>query len=208
MNIWEHCLLSQRKFGGQPADYEKVHSFLDSSKYFFYHAKHRMLIHNLFGVELATELIGNFLVNADLQHILVRDIAIEHCREDLDGKLPTLYDWLRDNPELDSFVGDVPDLGNDAWNSFLWRPFLRCERKAALIITCSDFGVFLMEHMHGLEAAKQLARSLNPSCNVKSFLEKFRVTQRWQYTPQHEELEWLRQQKTIMTQEPAKIRHT
>jgi len=32
MDIYKHCLLSQRKFGGQPKDYEKVHSFIDSSK--------------------------------------------------------------------------------------------------------------------------------------------------------------------------------
>ncbi|MDJ1498222.1 hypothetical protein QNI19_35090 [Cytophagaceae bacterium DM2B3-1] len=192
MNIWDHCLLSQRKFGGQPGDYEKIHSFMDSSKYFFYHNKHRLLIHNLFGVELATELLGNFIENSDHKKVLVRDVAIEHCREDLDGKIPTLYDWLKDNTELESLIGEVPDLGNDTWNRFLWRPFLRSELKASLIITCSDFGVFLMEHFHGLEAAKQLARSLDPECKVKSFLEKFRFTQRWQYTPQQEELEWLR----------------
>ncbi|MFK7980420.1 MAG: hypothetical protein AB8G86_10590 [Saprospiraceae bacterium] len=77
--------MSQRKFGGQPEDYDQVHAFIDSSKYFYYHAKHRMLLHHLYGVSLATELCGNFLTNSDGQTLLVRDIAIEHCREDLDG---------------------------------------------------------------------------------------------------------------------------
>ncbi len=199
MNIWDHCLLSQRKFGGKPSDYEKIHSFMDSSKYFFYHAKHRLLIHNLFGVELATELLGNFIENADQKQILVRDIAIEHCREDLDGKVPTLFDWLKDNTTLETMIGEIPDLGNDTWNAFLWRPFLRSQLKASLIITCSDFGVFLMEHFFGLEAARQLARSLNPDCKVKLFLEKFQITERWQYTPQQHELEWLRKNRQTST---------
>ena len=105
MNIWEHCLISQRKFGGSPEDYEKVHSFIDSSKYFFYHVKHRLLLHNLFGVELAVELMGNFIQNSAGKQVLVRDIAVEHCREDLDGKIPTLSDWLKGNEHLDKVIG-------------------------------------------------------------------------------------------------------
>ncbi|MDW8297019.1 MAG: hypothetical protein RMJ97_09085 [Raineya sp.] len=70
MNIWEHSLLSQRKFGGKPQDYEAIHSFLDSSKYFLYHVKHRLLLHHLLGVEWAVELFGNFLVNSEGKTIL------------------------------------------------------------------------------------------------------------------------------------------
>ncbi len=64
MNIWQHALLSERKFGGKPEDYTHIHRFIDSSKYFYYHVKHRMLLHNLYGVELCTELFGEFVVNS------------------------------------------------------------------------------------------------------------------------------------------------
>src|SRR4028118_1096722 len=95
MNVWEHSLIGQRKFGGKPEDYLAIHRFIDSSKLFYYHIKHRLLLHNLYGVELAVELFGDTVINANNAHIPVRDIAVEHIREDLDGKIPTLNDWLK-----------------------------------------------------------------------------------------------------------------
>lgn len=194
MNIWQHCLLSQRKFGGQPQDYEQVHSFIDSSKYFYHHVKHRLLLHNMFGVELATQLLGNFITNSEHQQVLVRDIAVEHCREDLSGRTPTLYDWLKDNPVLENFIPEVPQTSSEQINAFLWRPFFRSNLKASLCITCSDFGIFLIEHFFDVEAARQLALLIPPSQRVQKFLEAFQFTQRWQYTPQREELKWLKEQ--------------
>jgi len=52
MNGWKHSLLSKRKFGGEAIDYVEVHKFIDSSKFFCYHVKHRVLLHNLFGIEV------------------------------------------------------------------------------------------------------------------------------------------------------------
>ena len=53
MNIWDHSRLSVRKFGGKEKDYFQIHKFLDSSKLFYNHVKHRILLHNLYGVEIA-----------------------------------------------------------------------------------------------------------------------------------------------------------
>ena len=104
MNTWQHSLLSQRKFGGKPEDYQAIHQFIDSSKLFYYHIKHRLLLHNLYGVELATELYGDSLRNSEGAMVIVRDIAVEHIREDLDGKIPRLIDWLEDHTEEQEMV--------------------------------------------------------------------------------------------------------
>ncbi len=195
MNIWEHCLISQRKFGGVAQDYEKVHSFIDCSKYFYYHAKHRMLLHNLFGVELAVELMGNFVLNADNQQVLVRDIAVEHCKEDLDGKIPTLFEWLQGNEHLESFLETMPTITNEILHHFVYRPFQRTGLKASLLITCSDFGIHLASLFLGTHQANALTKLLPTSFKIKHFLENFTFTQRWQYTPQRKELDWLKNQK-------------
>jgi hypothetical protein len=199
MNIWEHCLLSQRKFGGQPLDYEKVHSFMDCSKYFYYHAKHRLLLHNLFGVELAVSLMGNFIENSDAKTILVRDIAIEHIREDLDGKIPTLHEWLEGNEHLEDLLPEMPEIADKELHQFIMLPFQRTGLKSSLLITCSDFGIHLAGLLLGTHKATEMAESVK-TVKAKSFLEKFTFTQRWQYTPQKHELEWLKN-----NQQPSKI---
>ncbi len=193
MNIHEHCLLSQRKFGGLPADYERVHAFMDSSKYFCYHIRHRLLLHHLLGVEWAVQLMGNTLGNSDGRIVSVRDVAVEHCREDLDGRAPTLPEWLDGNAALDRFFEETEIGGLPAdVQKFLLTPYLRTGLKRSLLITYSDFGVFLTEHFFGLETANLLASKLPYEFKVKNFLEEFRFTERWQYTPQRHEIEWLR----------------
>lgn len=195
MNVYQHSLLSQRKFGGQPQDYEAIHAFMDSSKLFYYHVRHRMLIHNLYGIELAAELFGDYLTNSDGKQCMVRDIAAAHCREDLDGQVPTLHDWLKNSPKLDELIGDIPPLGNEKLEAFVWRPFLRSGIKGSLIITWSDFGVYLAERFLGLEAARTLAQHLPDHAHVKMYLNHFQFTERWQYSPQRHELHWLQEKE-------------
>lgn len=190
MNIWQHCLLSQRKFGGHPQDYEQVHTFMDSSKLFFHHFKHRSLLHHLFGVELAMRLLGNFVTNAEGKTVLVRDIAVEHCKEDLDGKVPTLYDWFKDNNVFFSKV-QIPEIQDDVLKEFVWLPYLRSGIKGSLIITCSDFGVHLVQVFLGIDRAILWADLLQSSVQVKEMLPQLQLRERWQYTPQKEELQWL-----------------
>jgi hypothetical protein len=142
MNVWEHSLIGRRKFGGKPEDYLAIHRFIDSSKLFYYHIKHRLLLHNLYGVELAVELFGDTIINSGNAHIPVRDIAVEHIREDLDGKIPALNDWLK---------GDV-----DKGFSF------------------------------------QLTGLLSKEARVRNLLDHFQFSERWQYSPQKEEIRWLK----------------
>jgi hypothetical protein len=199
MNIWQHCLLSQRKFGGQPQDYEEVHAFMDSSKLFFYHFKHRALLHHLFGVELAIRLLGNFVVNAEGKTVLVRDIAVEHCREDLDGKIPTLFDWFKDSEHLLKDI-QMPDIQEKTLQEFVYLPYLSSGLRASLLITCSDFGVHLVKVFLGIEKAIQWASLLKGNMQVKNWLPTLQLKERWQYSPQKEELKWLEMQEKTMYQ--------
>lgn len=191
MNVWEHSLIGQRKFGGKPEDYLAIHRFIYSSKLFYYHIKHRLLLHNLYGVELAVELFVDTIINADNAHIPVRDIAVEHIREDLDGKIPTLNDWLKGHAD-GSFSFQIPDMEQDQLNSFLWKPYLRSGIKDSLLITCSDFGISLMEIFYGPDAALKLTGLLSKEARVRNLLDPFQFSERWQYSPQKEEIRWLK----------------
>lgn len=191
MNIWKHCLLSKRKFGGEAEDYLEVHRFMDSSKLFYYHAKHRVLLHNLYGIELCTMLYGDCLQNSDKKMIPIKEIAAEHCKEDLSNVVPTLADWLKDNEaEIAPFI-HIPGLEDEDLRYFIMLPFLRSGLQSSLMITCSDFGVFLVEKFFGLDKAILWAKALNGQQPVKIYLEKYKFTQRWQYTPDKAEIAWL-----------------
>lgn len=191
MNGWKHCLLSKRKFGGEAIDYVEVHKFLDSSKYFCYHVKHRVLLHNLFGVELCTEIFGDFLTNSEGKTIPIRDIAVEHCKEDLSNYVPTLWDWFNENDEVLSSKIEMPQIENTELNNFVNRPFLRSGLKSTLIITCSDFGVYLIEKKFGNKHAIEFCNYFQKLPPIKLYLEMFKLTMKWQYTPDKNEINWL-----------------
>lgn len=195
MNIWKHCLLSQRKFGGQPQDYISVHKFLDSSKLFYYHVRHRVVLHHLFGIELCCELLGDFIQNSDGKTVLVRDIAAEHCKEDLSGVVPTLNDWLEKSDEAIRETIVVPDIGDREVTDFLMRPYLRSGLRSSLLITCSNVGVWLIERFFGSAKALAVAECLAPGQTIHKLLIPFQYTEQWQYTPNVRDLRWLKEQE-------------
>lgn len=194
MNIWDHCRLSVRKFGGQEADYFQLHQFLDHSKLFYYHPKHRLLLHHCWGIELAAQYLGDLLVNSQGRTLLVRDVAAEHCLEDLDGRVPSLEQWFLGNEGLDDLIPDPPILEDATLQDFVLAPWHRSQRKAALLLTCSNFGVYLAQLLFGSQAAQQLHQALAPQATVERYLADFQFVHRWQFTPQKKEIQWLRQQ--------------
>lgn len=195
MDIWKHSLLSVKKFGGEPKDYYHIHKFMDSSKFFYHHAKHRLLLHHLLGIEWAIMACGDYIQNGDGKTILVRDIAAEHCKEDLSGVVPTLGDWLKILPEGFAEELSFPDLSAvPELEALILQPFWRTGLQASLFITCSDFGIHLAQECLGYEVAKILAEKLEKYQNVKKYLMQFKFHERWQYTPDRKALEWLQKQ--------------
>lgn len=195
MNIWDHSRLSVRKFGGKEIDYYEIHKFIDSSKLFIYNPKHRLLLHNLWGIEITVEKFSDIVLNSDNREILVRDIAAEHCKEDLDGRVPSLNDWLKENNEnLLNKVNQPLNLSIEL-EEFVLRPMLRSNLKSALMITTSNFGVYLVKELLGLELSKELYKNINQNFTIQDYLLEFKFTQKWQFTPQKKEIEWLKLNK-------------
>ena len=200
MDIWKHCLLSQHKFGGQPADYLAMHRFMDSSKLFCYHPRHRLLLHHTVGIEWATELLGDVLITSDNRQVLVRDVAAAHCQEDLLGRVPTLHEWLAGSPpELLAALPfrdptQLPDALPAALRALVLRPFLRTGHPAAFLITTSTFGTYLAEQLLGGPAAETWLRLLPSPVPVADLLAHTSLRQPWQYRPDPKALAWLQQQ--------------
>jgi hypothetical protein len=187
MNYWKHSLLSKKKFNGEPGDYLDIHKFIDSSKLYYFNIKHRVLLHNTYGIDLCTQKFGETLTNSENQKILVRDIAAEHCKEDLMGIVPTLNNWFKYVD--DTLPGLVKPLKpNDSkLKEFILRPLLMSGMKSTLIITHSNFGLYLTKEILGVDYALELANYL-PEANINELLQHVKLKDKWQYTPDLKQL--------------------
>lgn len=89
-DAYHHAVSSARKFGGVWEDYYKVHEFMDSSKDHLADARHRVVLHNTFGIAIAQRVFGEVLTRAsDGKLVPVRQVVEQHIIEDL-GYIPTL----------------------------------------------------------------------------------------------------------------------
>lgn len=190
MNYWKHSLLSAKKFNGNATDYLAIHKFMDGSKLFFYHMKHRVLIHNTYGIELCTRKFGETLVNAEQQTIMVRDIAAEHCREDLMGYVPTLNDWFTHVDEALAEVIKPVNPADAVLKEFVLLPLLMSGLPATLIITHSNFGIYLVKEMLGVDYALEWASQLE-GANIGELLKFVKLTEQWQYKTDLKQLKYI-----------------
>jgi len=89
-----HANNSAKKYGGKPEDYLDIHQFMDSSKSSFSDARHRTVTHNIwFCVNVIPRVFGEERINSEGRPYSTKDIAEEHCYEDL-GLVPTIQDYL------------------------------------------------------------------------------------------------------------------
>lgn len=95
MHYYEHALLSAKKFNCAVDDTLQLHKLMDSSKFFFPASQHRLFSHNTWFIQVLTELVGDTITNTlNGQPLSTRDILYEHLKEDHNGKVPSLQDWL------------------------------------------------------------------------------------------------------------------
>lgn len=95
-----HAESSARKFGGKPSDYQAIHDWFDASKEHLAIFTHRALRHHTQGIFEAERVFGLSLTNAAGREIPIRWIGEQHVREDCQGRIPSLADWLgRIQPE-------------------------------------------------------------------------------------------------------------
>ena len=89
-----HARNSVKRYGGVVDDYLPIHNWFDSTKSAAASFYHRAILHHSFGIFLAEQLFGVYIVNSDGKQISVRDVAEDHVMEDCGGKIPTIQDWL------------------------------------------------------------------------------------------------------------------
>lgn len=97
-----HARSSAKKWGGVPEDYMIVHELMDSSKAAHASVAHRSVFHTAFGCYIVEKIVGTMLTNSDGREICVRDIAEQHCIEDM-GFIPSLSHFL-DHVELQPWM--------------------------------------------------------------------------------------------------------
>lgn len=105
MKPFIHARNSVKRYGGVTEDYQKIHDWMDSTKAATANFYHRAILHNSFGIFLCEQLFGTTITNSDGKKISVRDIAEDHVKEDCQGRIPTIDDWLKDLPPKDWMVG-------------------------------------------------------------------------------------------------------
>ncbi len=89
-----HAVSSAKKFGGEWRDYIVLHQFFDSTKAHITDNRHRMVLHNGFGIFLAERVFGPVIVRkSDGKPVPTRLIGEQHVLEDL-GRVPTLQQCL------------------------------------------------------------------------------------------------------------------
>lgn len=104
-----HSQNSVKKFGGKWENYLPLHEFLDSSKMHEVNWQHRACLHHGLGVEIGERLFGPVIDNGDGKMVETRYILIEHIKEDCDGKVPTVKEWLDGLPPKKFALNFKPD---------------------------------------------------------------------------------------------------
>jgi hypothetical protein len=93
-NAYIHAERSaKKKWGGEPADYLKIHKWLDQAKAQIGDNHHRAVLHNAWSIHLAVEFFGDFLMNSAGRRVFIKEIGEQHVIEDL-GFIPSLSDCL------------------------------------------------------------------------------------------------------------------
>lgn len=116
MKPYKHAIISAKKFGGVPMDFIKIHSWFDSTKSSIADVRHRMVLHNAFGIFLCEQVFGTmeqkndgtwvrmpYIVNSDGKKVQVRDIGEQHVLDDL-GTIPGLEKCLSTMP-IEAWMG-------------------------------------------------------------------------------------------------------
>lgn len=103
MKPYIHAKASVRRYGGKMEDYLDIHDFMDSTKASMPDVRHRAILHTAFGCFLVEKVFGTVRRNSDGKEYSPRDVAEDHCIEDM-GTIPTMEDFLKLMP-IESWMG-------------------------------------------------------------------------------------------------------
>lgn len=103
-----HAKISAKKFGGKYEDYLDLHNWMDSTKAHLPDARHRMILHNSWGIYLGEQIFGVVIVNSNGKDISVRSVLEQHVLDDL-GHIPTLKECMN-SLNLEPWMGlNIPN---------------------------------------------------------------------------------------------------
>ena len=97
MNPLIHAKNSVKAHGGTINDYMPIHNWMDQTKLHVADLRHRVVLHNSFGIGLCEAHFGDHIKNSDGDLVSVRKIAEEHVIEDI-GFIPSLDKALEHVP--------------------------------------------------------------------------------------------------------------
>lgn len=100
----KHSIISAKKFGGHPEEYQKFHDWMDQSKMIIADLRHRALLHSSFGIFIGEQVFGLTFTNSEGRIIDVRDILEQHVMDDL-GWIPSPVDYFKTFNFQDWFGG-------------------------------------------------------------------------------------------------------
>lgn len=100
----KHAIISSKKFGGTPDEYQKFHDWMDQSKMTCADVRHRALLHSSFGIYIGEQVFGHTFTNSEGRVIDVRDILEQHVMDDL-GWIPSPNDYFKSFETQDWFGG-------------------------------------------------------------------------------------------------------
>lgn len=105
-----HAKISVRRFGGKVEDYLAIHNWFDQTKAHVPDARHRLVLHNSFGIFLCEQQFGTYITIGGDRQISVRDVAEQHVLDDL-GFIPSLVEVL-DKAQISSDIKSGRKLTN------------------------------------------------------------------------------------------------
>jgi|GEM_PF-971366 len=95
---WYHDVMAPRSFGGAPNDYLALEAWLDYTKSHIADCRHRLFLHNTWGIFVAERILGVTLCRASDGKILpTRPILETHVIQNF-GRIPTLARCLTQLP--------------------------------------------------------------------------------------------------------------
>lgn len=95
---WYHAVIAARRYGGIPEDYLALETWMDYTKSHIADCRHRIFLHNTWGIFVGERIHGPTLTRASDGKVLpLRPLLEDHVLQDF-GKIPTLARCLAEVP--------------------------------------------------------------------------------------------------------------
>ena len=95
---WYHAVMAARKYGGTAEDYLPLETWMDFTKSHIADCRHRLFLHNAWGLFVAERVHGATMTRASDGKVLpLRPLLEDHILQDF-GKIPTLGQCLAQLP--------------------------------------------------------------------------------------------------------------